>query len=414
MKASLLTIGDELLIGQVLNSNAQWVSQQLTDLGIEVTTHLTVGDDRSAIHAALDTLLSKSEIIVIGGGLGPTHDDITLEVLSEYFRMPLSEDAEWLAVVENLFRIRNRVMTENNKKQALLMTGAERIDNDCGTAAGQCFTSGKTEIFVVPGVPHEVKSMMTRFILPRLASRALNQGEKIRKTTLLTTGMGESALASRLDPFVRKIKTIPGLTLAFLPNLATVRLRLQMRTRSPADEDLFETLVDELKIGCGKDYFGIEPETLEEIVLARMREQGRSLSIAESCTGGLIAHRLTQVPGASKVLKGALIAYQEEVKTLELGITASEIVKNGVVSGATAKAMAQGIRAKWGSDFGLATTGWLGPGGGDAFAGIGTVWIALDSESGTEAREFKYESNRERSKERAAQSAIDFLRRHLH
>ncbi len=413
MKASLLTIGDELLIGQVLNSNAQWMSEQLTEIGCEVTRHLTVGDRKSEIDQALDLLKKHSDVIIIGGGLGPTHDDITLETLADYFEMPLEYNLEWLAKVEELFRSRNRVMTENNKKQAFLLSGATVIDNDCGTAAGQYFKAGDTQIFVVPGVPHEVKSMMKRFILPEIAKSTLGEGVKIRKATLVTLGAGESALATKLDSFVKKIQALSNVTLAFLPNLASVRLRLQMKTRSDAENQLFDSLVSELAAQCGRDFVGFEPARLEGVVLELLQSRSQTLAIAESCTGGLIAHKLTEIPGASKVLKGAIVAYQEGIKASELGIAPDLISLHGVVSEPIARAMAESIRQKWNTDYAIATTGYLGPEGGDAKTKIGTVWIALSTRDGTEAHEFTYENNRERSKERAALTAIDLLRRRL-
>ena len=413
MKVSILTVGDELLIGQVMNSNTQWMSEKLTEIGCEVFCHLTVGDRISAIHEALTLLLKLSDAIIIGGGLGPTHDDLTLEALSQFVSMPLEMDPVWLAKVEELFRSRNREMTENNRKQALLLKEAVRIDNDCGTAAGQHLKYRETDIFVVPGVPFEMKSMMTRYILPKLGEHTLTAGERILKQTLLTTGIGESALATRIDAFVQKIKTLPSVSLAFLPSTTAVRLRLQMKARSADEFRLFEDLVNELRLGCGKDYFGMEPQTLENAVVHELVQSGRTLAVAESCTGGLIAHRLTDIPGASKVVKGGVVAYQEEIKSLELGIHAGFLKSEGVVSEATARAMAESLREKWGTDFALATTGYLGPTGGTDSTPIGTVWIALAGPEGTLAREFRYEANRERSKERAAQSALDLLRRVL-
>ncbi|MBU6155050.1 MAG: competence/damage-inducible protein A [Bdellovibrionales bacterium] len=412
-KAAILTIGDELLIGQVLNSNSQWMSEKLTEIGWEVASQLTVGDDESSIRDALNFLLKKSDAIIIGGGLGPTHDDITLETLSRFFNTPLELDPEWIKTLEELFRSRNRQMTDNNRKQALLLKGATRIDNDCGTAAGQYLEEGKTSVFVVPGVPHEMKSMMERFILPCLGKKSLESGERILKTTLLTTGVGESALAARLDSFVRKVQTLPGVTLAFLPSPTSVRLRLQMRCRTKEQESIFEELASELQAGCGEDFFGRETDMIEALVINRMIKLQRTLALAESCTGGLITHRLTGVPGASKVLRGTLVPYQEELKTLELGISKSLLESQGVVSEKTVRAMAEGIRKKWNSDYGLATTGYLGPTGGDSLAALGTVWIALSHSGGTLAREYRYENHRERSKERAAQSAIDLIRRNL-
>jgi nicotinamide-nucleotide amidase len=268
-------------------------------------------------------------------------------------------------------------------------------------------------IFVVPGVPFEMKSMMERYILPFLASRTLGSGERIRKETLLTTGVGESALADRLKDFVASVQADPRMSLAFLPSPTHVRLRLQMKTADPVDEALFDAKVAELKQQCGKDFYGMDPATIEEMIVQQLSERGQSLAIAESCTGGWIAHRITEIPGASRILRGSLVAYQAGIKTLELGISNDFLSAHGVVSEATAKAMAQEIRQKWGADFGLATTGYLGPGGGDSFAPVGTVWIGLSTPEGTLAREYRYESQRARAKERASQSALDLLRRNL-
>jgi nicotinamide-nucleotide amidase len=413
LKAAILTIGDEILIGQILNSNTQWISERFTELGIEVTRHLTVGDKPGEILGALRALVSEIDVLIVGGGLGPTHDDITMEMLSQFLKTPLEHDPEWMRQVEAVFKARKRGMPESNKKQALLLKGARRIDNDCGTAAGQHITDGRTEIFVVPGVPFEMKSMMERYILPYLTSRTLGTGEKIRKATLLTTGVGESALAERLKDFVGSVQADPRMSLAFLPSPIMVRLRLQMKTSNPEDEARFEALASDLRSRCGQDFFGMDPATLEEILVHTLLQGRRSLAVAESCTGGMIAHRLTSIPGASEVLRGSLVAYQAEVKTRELAISQEFLAAHGVVSEATAKAMAEEIRAKWSADYGLATTGYLGPGGGDAFATVGTVWIGLATPGGTFAREFRYEVNRERGKERAAQSALDLLRRNL-
>ncbi len=409
MKISLLTVGDELLIGQILNTNIQWMSEELTNLGIEVIHHLTVSDKDAAIKDALQFLTPKSDAIIIGGGLGPTHDDLTMEALSHFFNIPLEYDADWISKVEAFFKSRNRVMSENNKKQGYLLKGATRIDNDCGTAAGQHLKTAQTEIFVVPGVPHEMKSMMTRYILPELAKR--NPHEKILKRTLLVTGPGESLLATRCDPFVQKVKARSDLSLAFLPSNTVVKLRLQMKAKSKDAEKEFEQLIDELKSYCGIDFYGFEPASLEEIVLENLKSKNATLALAESCTGGLIGHRLTQIPGCSLALKGGIISYQNEIKESELGISASEIKQHGVVSEITVRLMAEAIRKKWNSTYSIATTGYLGPDGGDAHAPSGTIWIAVATPEKTEARVIHVEANRERGKERGAQAALDLLRR---
>lgn len=412
-KVSILTIGDELLIGQVLNSNVQWMSEALTSLGAEVVTQLTVGDQESEIIQALDSLLEKSDVIVIGGGLGPTHDDITMTALSHYSKIPLEYDAAWISQIEAFFKSRNRVMSENNKKQGYLLKSATRIDNDCGTAAGQHFKFRDTEIFVVPGVPHEMKSMMNRYILPALSKSILPTGEKILKRTLLTTGVGESLLAERLNSIVQKISANEKLSLAFLPSITEVRLRLQMNAKDKTDEALFESLIQELKTACGKDFFGFDSTTLEEVLIQSLIQKNQTLAVAESCTGGLISHRLTQVPGASQVFKGSVVAYQSSIKTSELGIATSVMENKGVVSEDVAEAMAIGILKKWDVDFAISTTGYLGPSGGDAHAPVGTVCIAVANRTSCESRTFQYENNRARGKERATQSALDSLRRFI-
>ena len=411
MKGVILTIGDELLIGQVLNSNTQWISQELTDLGIEVACHLTVRDEEQSIQGGLDFLIPKCDYLIIGGGLGPTHDDLTLDALSNYFKIPLQFDQDWLAKLEEFFKSRNREMPENNKKQAYLLKDAIRIDNDCGTAAGQHLRIQETEIFVVPGVPHEMKSMMKRYILPIMAHK--NSSHQILKRTLLVTGIGESALATRCDAFVKKVQARSDLSLAFLPSTTDVRLRLQMKSNQPQSPLEFDSLVDELKAYCKSDFYGYEPLTLEELIIKSMSASHTSLALAESCTGGLIAHRLTQIPGSSQVLKGSLVAYQNEIKINELGISAELIEKSGAVSKAVAIAMAETIQKKWKVDLALSTTGFLGPAGGKPNAPVGTVWIALASSKETKALEFHFENHRGRSKERAAQCGLDLLRRSL-
>ncbi len=417
MKGSLLTIGDELLIGQVINSNVAWMGSKLTDIHCKVTHQLSVGDRETEISKALDYLLPESDFVIIGGGLGPTHDDLTMETLSNYFNIPLEMDLEWISRVEEFFRSRNRVMSENNKKQGLLLKSAHRIDNDCGTAAGQHFThknlNRSVETFEVPCVPFEMKSMMERYILPALSKKSIKEGEEIMRTTLLTTGIGESALAQRCEPFVQKVRQLKAYSLAFLPSSTQVRLRLQATVCNEDQKKEFNSLVKELISFCGKDFFGFESDTLEKVIFEKLKNKKQTLALAESCTGGLISHWITQVPGSSEVLRGTLVPYQTELKTKELGIPSDLIEKHGIVSETICKLMAENIRKKWGTTYGVATTGYLGPSGGDQHAPVGTIWVGVSSGDKSEAKVFKMENNRERNKERAAQAALDLLRRLL-
>lgn len=411
MKVSLLTIGDELLIGQVLNSNAHWIGEQLVQQGIKLESQLTVGDDESSIIGALNFLKTQSDVILMGGGLGPTHDDITLEVVSKFVSDSLVEDREWLDRMRAYFESRNRVMTPNNHKQAMVLSRARRLDNDCGTAPGQQIHHQGTEIFIFPGVPHEMKSMFQREILPWIQSQ--RKGGGIFQTTLLTTGIGESALAQKCEPFVQKVQKTSGVSLAFLPSQHGVRLRLMLQSSDAQAAQEFQKWVQELKSLCGDDAYGFEPDTLESKIIEQLAQKKCTLALAESCTGGLITHRLTQVPGASQVFRGGLIPYQEKLKTLELEIPPRTFQERGVVSETVAKAMAWSIQKKWDVDYALSTTGYLGPSGGDAFAPVGTVCMAIATRQGIIARTFLFEANRERAKERAAQTALDLLRRQL-
>ncbi len=400
-------MGDELLIGQVLNSNAQWASQELAKIGITVVNHLTVSDDAQSISDGLDYLAARTDVVLIGGGLGPTHDDLTLEVLAKKMDMPLEFDADWMGKVEQFFAHRKRQMPANNRKQALLLKNAHRIDNDCGTAAGQDFTVGRVRYFVFPGVPSEMKSMMTRYILPKLREGST---QRIFQTTLITTGLGESALAQKIDGFVQKIKSIPQSKLAFLPAATQVRLRLQW-TGTDQDSENFAQLVRELELACGVDLVCTEPETLESVLIQQLRSQGASVAVAESCTGGLIGHRLTQVSGSSDVFLGGEIVYSTESKIRKLGLSRDFIAENDVVSEAVATRLADAVQARWGATYGIGITGALGPTAGDSSKEVGTVCFAVSSVDGVYAKTLHLGTDRALSKDRASTAALDLLRR---
>jgi nicotinamide-nucleotide amidase len=416
MKAALLTIGDELLIGQVLNTNIQWMSQRLVERGIQVTHHLTVGDQESEMIEALTWIQQKAQagqldVLIIGGGLGPTHDDLTMEVLSKFFSIPLVHDDEWMSKVEGYFKARNRVMSANNRKQGLLLQTAKRIDNDYGTAAGQHLTvlDSKLNCFVVPGVPHEMKHMMESYILPFLEQKS-GTGKLLQKT-LVTTGVGESLLATRCDAFVKKVKADPRFSLAFLPSSIQLRLRLSMLT--DPNESEFEKWVQELYQLCGDDLIGFDPITLPEWIVNALTLKKQTLAIAESCTGGLISHQITQIPGSSLIFKGSMVTYQTESKINQLNIPQTLIDTHGVVSEAVAIAMAESIKSKWGSDFGIGTTGYMGLSADGDRTKIGEAYLAVACPWGTTAKKFTFENNRDRNKERASQAALDLLRRQM-
>lgn len=409
MNAAILTVGDELLIGQVLNSNVQWMSEKLANIGIRVVTHLTCPDTIPDILRAID-YCKTADVLLVGGGLGPTHDDVTMEAIAKAANVELIHDEEWLERVRAFFRERGREMSKNNEKQALLPQRAARIDNDCGTAAGARLKVGQQIWYVFPGVPHEMQSMFERVILPELKDELPGS---LLSRTLLTTGIGESALAQKLDPIVQRIQKTEDFMLAFLPSTMGVRLRLMQQSTGNLDSKAFEALFAELMLACASYFYGVDNDTLEGIVIQNLKRKKQTIATCESCTGGLIAHRLTQVDGASAAFLGGIIPYQVEQKVTKLGIPLELIQKNGVVSEAVAIAMAEKTRLLFDADLAVATTGYIGATGGDEHAPNGTVWVAVASQSGTNAQVHMFEKNRARSKDRAAQTALDAIRKAL-
>jgi nicotinamide-nucleotide amidase len=409
MKAAILTIGDELLIGQVLNSNVQWISEELANIGVRVITHVTCPDSIPDILRAID-YCKNADVLLVGGGLGPTHDDVTMEAIAQAADVDLVRDEVWIERVRTFFRERGREMSKNNEKQALLPNHCTRIDNDCGTAAGAKVRIGKQLCYIFPGVPHEMQSMFDRVILPELKDEV--PGSLLTRT-LLTTGIGESALAQKLDPIVQRIQKLDDFMLAFLPSTTGVRLRLMHQSAGVPNTKVFESLFADLMLGCSSYFYGLDDETLEEVIVKTMTRKQKTIATCESCTGGLISHRITQVEGSSKVFKGALVPYQVELKTSELGISGQEIEEFGVVSETVARRMAEATRDRFKTDYAVATTGYLGATGGTEKAPNGSAWIAVSGPNGTTAHFHTFEKNRKRAKDRAAQAALDAVRRAL-
>ncbi len=412
MKTAILTIGDELLIGQVLNSNAQWLSEKLTAIGVRVQTHQTIGDEIPTIQNTITQLAKDHELILIGGGLGPTSDDVTVEALTGLLGRPLKHDQEWYDRVKEFFASRGREMPPNNFKQALIPEGAERLDNHVGTAPGLWIEWKNTTLVVFPGVPYEMKFLFEKFILPRLEKKA--GGQKIIQRTFLTTGIGESALAVRIQTVESLLNE--NLKLAYLPSIYGVRLRITAYADSSNQtqvESQMKIFADQLIPLLGRDYYGEGDEEIETVIGKLLVQQGKTVATAESCTGGLVAHRLTQIPGSSRYVQGGIVAYQNSVKINELAVDAKVIESQTAVCETVARQMAEGVRKKFGTSLGLATTGILGPDGGSETQPVGLIYIGIADEKGTDFRKLLFEKDRIRNKERAAQSALDFLRRRL-
>ena len=412
MKAELITIGDEILIGQIVNTNAVFLSKALNKIGIEIAQITSISDDKEAIIKTLDDTVLRAQVVILTGGLGPTKDDLTKHTLCEYFNDTLIENKEILAHIEEIFaKYITTPINNENRKQALLPSKAHVLKNEHGTASGMWFEKGDQVIISLPGVPFEMKSLMTNKVIPALQDHYTRPF--ILHKTVLTYGLGESVIAERLIDWENNLPK--DIKLAYLPNLGRVRLRLSSKGN---DEALLLKRVND-QIGTLlpfiEDIFvGFEDETSLEIrVQERFIAQGKTLAIAESCTGGLIASRLTKNPGSSAFFNGAAITYHTQSKIDVLGVSEALIKTHSVVSEAVAASMAQQVRKKFNATIGVATTGNAGPLKGDSDAEIGTVCIAIASEKETVTEKFLFGIHRERVVEKAVNKALEMIYKQL-
>ncbi|MDC3215893.1 competence/damage-inducible protein A [Flavobacteriaceae bacterium] len=412
MKAELITIGDEILIGQIVNTNAVFLSKALNKIGIEIAQITSISDDKEAIIKTLDDTVLRAQVVILTGGLGPTKDDLTKHTLCEYFNDTLIENKEILAHIEEIFaKYITTPINNENRKQALLPSKARVLKNEHGTASGMWFEKGDQVIISLPGVPFEMKSLMTNKVIPGLQDHYTRPF--ILHKTVLTYGLGESVIAERLIDWENNLPK--DIKLAYLPNLGRVRLRLSSKGNDEAlllkrVNDQIDTLLPFIE-----DIFvGFEDETSLEIrVQERFIAQGKTLAIAESCTGGLIASRLTKNPGSSAFFNGAAITYHTQSKIDVLGVSEALIKTHSVVSEAVAASMAQQVRKKFNATIGVATTGNAGPLKGDSDAEIGTVCIAIASEKETVTEKFLFGIHRERVVEKAVNKALEMIYKQL-
>jgi nicotinamide-nucleotide amidase len=409
MNAEIISIGDEILIGQVVNSNAAWLGEQCSAAGLRISRVTAVGDDVRDILDAFDSAWRENEVVVCTGGLGPTHDDRTREAVLAFFSTTLIPNSDVLEDIERFLADRGRSMSDRNRDQAMVPASAQVIRNFHGTAPGYHFSEAGKHLFVMPGVPYEMKAMTEHYIVPVLT--ALHPRRRAVRT-VLTTGIPES---TRADTLAGIDKLLPSTSVAFLPSPLGVRIRL---TGLAGSEDEARTAVEQLESfvreHAGEWIYGKDIETLEEHLGIILTAAGETLSVAESCTGGLITDRITNIPGSSRWFDRGVVAYSNQSKTDLLGVDPRDIERFGAVSREVCIAMADGIRHAGGSVYGLSTTGIAGPDGGTAEKPVGLVWIGLSTPDHSFAHAFRYGDDRMRTKQRAAQSALDMLRRHLH
>ena len=407
--ASIITIGDELLIGQVVDTNSSWMARELNENGIWVKRRVAVGDNKADIVKALDQESIHSDIILITGGLGPTADDITKPVLCDYFdgKMIVSESA-LQNVKKILARLSSQPMLERNLKQAEVPDTCTVIDNQRGTAPGMWFEKNGKIYVSMPGVPHEMMGMMTGEVVPRLTRHFKTPA--ILHRTLLTAGVGESILAEHIHGWEALLPAY--IKLAYLPNYGMVRLRITGNSENR--EELSKELDDQfaqLRSLVAEWLVSDKDQNLQQVVAELLKAQKKTLSTAESCTGGYIAHLLTAEPGASAYFKGGIVSYSNDIKETVLKVSHSTLVAEGAVSEETVKQMVQGGLLQLETDYCVAVSGIMGPDGGSEAKPVGTVWIAAGSREKINTQKFNFRFNRQRNIELTANYALNQLRK---
>lgn len=408
INASIITIGDELLIGQVVDTNSAWMAQELNRAGIAVIRRVAVGDHYHSIWQALEAEQQQADIILITGGLGPTADDITKPLLAEYFGGKMVLDASTLQHVKHLFEnVFKRPLLERNLKQAEVPDTCKVLFNQRGTAPGMWFEK-KGKIFVsMPGVPHEMKGLMTDSVIPALRERF--SLPHIAHRTLVTFGAGESFLAEMLVDFESALPS--DIRLAYLPHFSMVRLRLSTSGIQATEvEAALDAQFEKLKSIVQDQVITDQDEKMEDIVARLLKENGQTLCTAESCTGGYIAHLLTTKPGASTYYLGGVVSYANEVKKEVLNVSADSLLTEGAVSKAVAEQMTAGALQQIQADYALAVSGIMGPDGGSPEKPVGTVWIAVASRQEVVSKCFHFRFDRQRNIELTAMNALNMLR----
>jgi nicotinamide-nucleotide amidase len=412
MRAKIISIGDEILIGQIINSNASYISGKLYKIGIPVERVITIGDNQKDLINELKDSVKYFNVTIITGGLGPTHDDITKPVLVKYFKDKLVLNKKVLEQVSRIFKSRNIKMPEANINQAMVPLKAKVIWNNCGTAPGILYKNEKKIIIALPGVPFEMKEMIDKEVIPYIRKNFLKlTGLKLRSKTILTTGITESELFEKLGDIS---KLTGGEKLAFLPSASGVRLRIDVKGKTKYElSQKIKKIENNIKKKAGGYIYGEEDDRLEEIVGRILIKRGLTLSTAESCTGGLLSSRITDVSGSSKYFLGGIISYSNKSKIDILKVKSTTIEKFGAVSVETAKEMALGIRKVFNSDIGISTTGIAGPTGGTKSKPVGLVWIGYSDEKNNYTKRFFFGNIRERTKIRASMMALEILRYNL-
>lgn len=409
MKAIILSVGDELVLGQTVDTNSAWISQQLASVGCQVLAHATVADDQPAIERAMREASHAADYLIISGGIGPTEDDLTRQALAAVMHVELEVNQTWLKELEQFFAARGRPMPPINRIQAMIPRGARMIFNHAGTAAGIHATLDTCEVFVTPGVPREMKAMFTRDVLPHLAARS--GGAVILSRTLHTYGAGESAIGEKLGSLMMRQKN-PSVGTTVAEGQVSIRVNSRFPSREEALQQL-EAACARCVESLGDLIYGQDDDNLPHVVanlLLSHQQDNNTVATAESCTGGLLAKMLTDVPGSSEYFHRGWVTYDAAAKEQVLGVGFSIVREHGLVSEPVAVAMANGARTRADATFGIGITGVAGPGGGTELTPVGTVCIAVTTRDAFTARTFNFPGDREMIRNRAARMALTMLR----
>ncbi|HPI19552.1 MAG TPA: competence/damage-inducible protein A [Candidatus Kapabacteria bacterium] len=412
LKISILTIGDEICIGQIVNTNASWMAQQCSRIGCDVLVHSSIHDDKEIIKNELSRLLEISDVVLVSGGLGPTSDDLTKPALCEFFDDVLVKNQDVLDFITEMFSKRGIAMLERNVQQAYVPSKCKVILNRLGTAPGMLFEQNGKYVISMPGVPAEMKNMFEKYVL-----NLLNELIELRNVDVLafkvlqTIGIPESILAEKLgdpDDF------ISGGTLAFLPSYKGVKLRIGFAAKNfQTANRLIREAEDYIRSKVGKYIFASDEKSINEVVASLLVEKNMTVAVAESCTGGMLSANFTDVPGSSKYFLGSIVAYSNDVKTKFVNVDSEVIKQYGAVSRETVELLASNVRKVFGSDFGIGITGIAGPDGGSKEKPVGTVWIALADKENVYAEKFYLGTDRGIIRERAVATALNLLYKSL-
>lgn len=408
--AEILTIGDEILYGQITDTNSQWMSAELDELGVKVIRKTTVGDTELDILEAFAQAEERADIVLITGGLGPTNDDLTMPMLAHYFGSEIIMNEDVLKHVQDFFERRGRTFTELNRRQALVPEIAEVLHNDLGTAPGTWYERNGKVFVSMPGVPHEMKNLMKQLVIPKL--REFFHTPVIYHKLIKTVGIGESFLADKIKSWEDGLPE--HISLAYLPSIGHVKLRLTaVGDNKETLKNKVQSLIDELIPLAGKYIYGYDGTTLEKAIGEMLLAKNKTLALAESCSGGFVQHKITSIAGSSAYFQGGVVPYHNDHKINVLGVNSDTIEQHGAVSEECVKEMAEGVRKLFKADIGAASSGIAGPGGGTPDKPVGTVWIAYSDGEQTVAKKLQLTQNRILNIELTEISVLNLVRKSL-